>query len=144
MIDRDKVSYNIVNNITKAGKTHEEIVRKMGKRTELGDVGKKVMANPFIFSIGGVSSDQTFPKGKKTFDNPLPIKKPAFFSIIDAVDRKYETETKPVRIEPSILGKAGKPSKYVYLNESSKPIPNFMPASLAEVLRASPGTQLNN
>lgn len=114
MIDRDKVSYNIINNITKAGKNHVEIVRKMGKRTELGDVGKKVMANPFIFSIGGVSGDQTFQKGKKIFE--APIKTPAFFSIIDAVDHRYDIETKPVRIEPSVLRKAGKPSKYVYLN----------------------------
>jgi hypothetical protein len=60
----------------------------MGKRTELGEVGKKVMANPFIFSIGGVSGDSTFAKGKKTFNIPLSIKKPYFFSIIDTVDRK--------------------------------------------------------
>jgi len=87
-IDRDKVSYNIINNITKVGKTEPEIVRKMGKRTELGEVGKKVMANPFIFSIGGVSGDSTFARGKKTFDIPQSIKKPYFFSIIDTVDRK--------------------------------------------------------
>jgi hypothetical protein len=137
-IDRDKVNFNIITNLNKPGKTNDEIVRKLGKRTELGEVGKKVMANPFIFSIGGVNGDSTFVRGKKTFDIPLTIRKPDYFPLIDTVDRKFETETKTNRVNPAQLGKAGKPSKYVYLNESSKPIPSFMPLSLAEVLRASP------
>ena len=56
-INRDKVSYDIINNQTKVGENNVEIARKRGKRTELGENGKKVMANPFIFSIGGVASD---------------------------------------------------------------------------------------
>jgi hypothetical protein len=119
-------------------------VRKVGKKTDLGEVGKKIMANPFIFSLGGVSGDSTFVKGKKTFDIPLTIRKPDYyFPIVDIVDRKHETETKTNRVDPAQLGKAGKPSKYVYLNESSKPIPSFMPVSLAEVLKASPETNQN-
>lgn len=142
-IDRDKVNYNIITNLNKPGKINEEIVRKVGKKTDLGEVGKKVMANPFIFSLGGVSGDSTFVRGKKTFDIPLTIRKPDYFPLVDIVDRKHETESKTNRVDPAQLGKAGKPSKYVYLNESSKPIPSFMPLSLAEVLRASPETNQN-
>lgn len=137
-IDRDKVNYNIITNENKPGKVNEEIARKLGKRTELGEVGKKVIANPFIFSIGGVSGDSTFVRGKKTFEIPLTIRKTDYFPYVDLVDRQLEAETKTNRVDPAQLGKAGKPSNYVYLNESSKPIPSLMPLSLAEVLRASP------
>jgi hypothetical protein len=96
------------------------------------------MANPFIFSIGGVSGDQTFGRGKKTYVQPLTIRKPDYFPLFDSVQHPNEEDRKNNRIEPSHLTKAGMPSRYVYLNDSSKPIPSLMPLSLAEVMKVSP------
>jgi hypothetical protein len=38
------------------------------------------------------------------------------------------------RMDPSFLNKAGKASKLVYLNNSSRPLPNIMPFAVADIL----------
>ena len=113
MIDRDKKTYNIINNVSKQGALDNGA--EAMKRAELANAKRKELLNPFIFSIGGVAGDSTFSKGRKIFEHQSVIKKPEFIPLEHAYGLEGKSDSLVKRVEPSKMDTAGMPSKYVYI-----------------------------
>lgn len=97
---------------------------KHGKKVNFESAGSWVLAK---IDSGSMNTIVSGAAQKKHFDDQTQIKK---YIVHNPVEKPT-----PSKIEPSYLDKAGKPTKLIYIDNSSRPLPNIIPYSVAEILR---------